>query len=358
MDCISVDVISNAWRFSRGDGSIVAPLIRLLPRGIVGGYLNRSERSWRFRNGVLEFLDIDDVVTTQYCDVRYDSAGVVQMTGPYRFNSNIHHVLDRVPMPSALDFGQSSRQSQAEFVRKPSPESSSGRRNLVVIRANELSLHPSWDRNIDESDRNWDLCVSWYGHEPAKDPGTCEYLTIQPEDRKFGAIHALFQPESPLWDYDQIWLPDDDLRTNWRDINRLFSICRRHQFDLSQPCLEPESFASHKATLLDSDYSLRYTNFVEVMCPLFSRNALRLCLPTFNGSISGWGLDLIWPCLLGRVHTRMAIIDDVAVAHTRPGGQNYDVSKAAEEMEKIMALYGSGIPLTTVGGLRKDATFL
>ncbi len=358
MDCMSDDVISNAWRFSRDDGSIVAPLIRFLPCGIVGGYTHRSERSWRFRNGFLEFLDIDDVVTTQFSDIQYDFAGVVRMTGPYRFNSNIQHVLDRVPMPTALDFGQSSRQSQAEFVRKLTRESRSGRRNLVVIRANEFSLHPSWDRNIDESDRNWDLCVSWYGHEPVKDPGTCEYLTIQPEDRKFGAIHALFQPESPLWDYDQIWLPDDDIRTNWRDINRLFSICRRHRFELSQPCLEPGSFVNHKVTAMDDEYSLRYTNFVEVMCPLFSRDALRLCLPTFNGSISGFGLDHIWPCLLGRVHTRMAIIDDVAVAHTRPLGQNYDVSKAVAEAEKIQTLYGSGTPFTTVGGLLKDATLL
>ncbi|HSC65029.1 MAG TPA: DUF707 domain-containing protein [Caldimonas sp.] len=66
---------------------------------------------------------------------------------------------------------------------------------------------------------------------------------------------------------------------------------------------------------------LRFTGFVEVMAPLFSREALRSCAPTLDESRSGWGLGWVLPTLCERAGLgRIAIIDATPVRHTRPVG--------------------------------------
>lgn len=341
-----------AWRYLRGDGSVIAPLIRCLPSLVVGGYISEMERSWDLRDGTLVFMNLDGVATVVFDQATNKEERPVRLVGHLAANPDASRVLESIDMPSGLNFGQISQQTQAVLLRQP-PASQPRRRNLVVLRANEQSIHRSWEQNLDERDRNWDLCISWYGQGSPDDVADCEFLSIQREDRKFGAIHALFQPESPLWAYDQIWLPDDDLQIARRDINRLFMTCQRHGLHLAQPSLVPTSFVNHKMTAQQPDYALRYTNFVEVMCPLFSNMALRLCLPSFNASMSGFGLDHIWPRLLGMVHSHMAIIDDVAVAHTRPMGNSYDMASAINEDRNLRRLYGEGVPISTVGGLHK-----
>jgi hypothetical protein len=136
-------------------------------------------------------------------------------------------------------------------------------------------------------------------------------------------------------------MPDDDLMTGWRDINRLFEICYRHSLMLAQPSLGANSFISHALTRQDERYWLRFSKFVEIMCPLFSREALRICIETFKGMNSGWGLDHMWLRLLGDIASRIAIIDEVAVLHGRPIGQNYNRAEALEEAKRLLQLYGA-----------------
>ncbi|KAK3241370.1 hypothetical protein CYMTET_48860 [Cymbomonas tetramitiformis] len=76
-------------------------------------------------------------------------------------------------------------------------------------------------------------------------------------------------------------------------------------------------------------HKLRYTQFVEVQMPVFSRYALEKCMKTFQETTSTWGLDLIWPKLLGYPTDKIAIIDAVQAyhpsnAHTVPGGTSQD----------------------------------
>jgi hypothetical protein len=63
---------------------------------------------------------------------------------------------------------------------------------------------------------------------------------------------------------------------------------------------------------------LRYTNFVEIMAPLMSMQALRHLMPTLdNDDIkSAWGLDFVWPYLLN--NRDVAVIDKTPMTHTRP----------------------------------------
>jgi O-methyltransferase/8-demethyl-8-(2,3-dimethoxy-alpha-L-rhamnosyl)tetracenomycin-C 4'-O-methyltransferase len=53
------------------------------------------------------------------------------------------------------------------------------------------------------------------------------------------------------------------------------------------------------------------------MMPCFSQEAFQKCVDTFAKSVSGWGIDLVWPKLLGLPSDKIAIIDTVTVKHTK-----------------------------------------
>jgi len=65
---------------------------------------------------------------------------------------------------------------------------------------------------------------------------------------------------------------------------------------------------------------LRFVNFVEMMCPVFSASMLSRALPLFSVKLET-GIDLLWCRLLDEAHYKFAVIDAVSVRHTRPVGQ-------------------------------------
>ncbi len=124
--------------------------------------------------------------------------------------------------------------------------------------------------------------------------------------------------------YDYFWFPDDDIAANAADINRLIDLGRRHGLALFQPALDDQSYYSHLITLRHPSFAVRFTNFIEIMVPVLSRDLLKLALPTIAEMRSGFGLDFVWPEMAARMgppgQPRVAIIDSVTVRHTRPVG--------------------------------------
>jgi hypothetical protein len=59
---------------------------------------------------------------------------------------------------------------------------------------------------------------------------------------------------------------------------------------------------------------------VEVMAPLFSRDALKTCLVSFNENKSSWGLDCVWSKLLNYPVNKLAVIDAITMKHIHPVG--------------------------------------
>jgi hypothetical protein len=118
---------------------------------------------------------------------------------------------------------------------------------------------------------------------------------------------------------------------------------------LAQPALMPDSFYLWPVTVKHFKYNLRYTKFVETMVPIFSPEALRICLSTFNKNISGWGLDFIWPKLLGYPKKKIAVLDITPVRHTRRHGggdlyknikSHYKINVYANNELAILDKYG------------------
>jgi hypothetical protein len=194
------------------------------------------------------------------------------------------------------------------------------RRNLVVVRAGDESLHPRWLEGNGE--RNWDCIVSYFGDDPNLFR-VDDVIRIDGGGPKWQGLHDVFvkSPEL-LQNYEYVLLPDDDLLMCKDDINRLFEICETHKFEVCHPTLTWDSYYSHFITLHNTGTRIRYTNFIELMAPCLSRRLLIETLSLFANTVSGWGLEGVWAKLAGP--TRTALIDEVAICHTRPmGGPNY-----------------------------------
>lgn len=349
----------NAWRMSRTDGMISAPVIRFRDRGVVGGFLSKWERCWELRGTSLLLQDISGVTTTRFEILAQDEFGVKEMRGPSRIWPSIEHVLTRIEMPSIDDIpgSQSSRLDAIQTIRFSGEKK---RPNLVIIRAGKKSLHHQWPTYIDKEDRNWDLAVSWYDKELPDTVNESEFFFHQQEGRKFSAVADLMAKHPELLSYENFWIPDDDLEVTWRDINRLFNIFRRMRLQLAQPALTPNShsFVNHQVTAQDPNFLLRFCDFVELMCPMFSSDLFKLCLPAFRGTTLAFCLDHIWGGLEGRIPGNIAIIDDVAVAHTRPMGANYNPVEAMDEGNRLATLYCIEGSYKVTGGIRRDQSTL
>jgi len=205
----------------------------------------------------------------------------------------------------------------------------SSRRNLVLLRAGDTSIHPGW-LNAPGSERNWDLIVNYFGDDPDIFRGG-DWLRIDSKGPKMPGLYEFIRSHEQLVrQYDYVWLPDDDLRCTCQDINRFFDVCREQRLKLAQPSLTHDSYFVHAITLNSPLFRLRFTTFVEAMAPCFSSDTLWRLLPVMNENLSSWGVDFVWAAMLAGDPSAIAIIDEVQVRHTRPvgGGALYDVVRA------------------------------
>ena len=238
------------------------------------------------------------------------------------------------------------------------------RRNLVIVRAGDSSLHPEWLQGA--ARRSWDLLVSYFGDDPDKFRQQ-DVVRLDAKGAKWPALHRLLTERAELLrDYDYVWLPDDDISCRARDIDGLFAAMRQHDLLLGQPGLSGRSHFSFSITLRNPLTRLRWTNFVETMVPCFHRDLLTKCLPLLGQSVTGWGLDWVWPKEAGLAARCVAIIDEVSVTHTRPiGGPSYrfmpEGLTPSDELAHALRTHGIEDRVTrihevlTVGGFRMAA---
>ena len=188
------------------------------------------------------------------------------------------------------------------------------RRNLIVVRAGDDSLHRRWMN--DSSARKFDLLVSYYGSLPGRYQNRADHYH-EMQGPRWPAHYWLWQNRREVFDrYDRVAFVCDDVDAGTASWNRMFDLCEWFDLDLAQPAID--GHVNLPITQPVDGCLLRYTNFVEVMCPVLSRRALALCGDTFRHSVSGWGLEFVWADLLPYPAFRIAIVDHVRVSHTRP----------------------------------------
>jgi hypothetical protein len=215
-------------------------------------------------------------------------------------------------------------------------------RNLIVVRAGDSSLHPQWIRS---GPCDFDLLISYYGKSPGRYADDAQMYEVR-SGPKWPCISALLNENAEFIErYEAVWFPDDDLATDTTLLNRMFAFFHAYQLSLAQPALTADSYCTWRTLRRDPKSHLRFNQFVEIMAPLFSREALRVCAPSFAESPSGWGLDWLWPRLCREAGIgRLAVIDATPVCHTRPcGGELYRNNPALDpraDAQRVLRKYG------------------
>ncbi len=187
------------------------------------------------------------------------------------------------------------------------------KRNCVISAVGKNSLHRSW---IDE-ESDFDLHLITYEdcyNQACKD---ADFVSFGKGYKPRLVYNYLMSNPEYLEHYGYFFIPDDDIRMDAANISKLFRIMEREHLSIAQPALS-DSYYTFEHTIKKRGSLLRYTNFVEMMVPCFSREALKKVLFTFNENVSDWGIDYHWSHLTGFTGKEMAVIDDIHTVHTRP----------------------------------------
>lgn len=196
--------------------------------------------------------------------------------------------------------------------------------------------------------RNFDLAVRFYAP-----PGRNEDLLNEADYVMTGGLskfHAAFHfiHSCGLQNaYDGILFLDGDLEFDPDQLSQFLSFVDAAGLDIAQPCVTRDSYCYWKMAYHQPAFVFRKTSFVEVMAPYLSRRALPACLPTFTQSISTYGLDLVWPSLVGT--GAIGVVDAFQIRHRdrvdHESGNFYTYLKSIgvdldEEERLILAHYG------------------
>lgn len=203
--------------------------------------------------------------------------------------------------------------------------------NCVISAVGKNSLHRMWL----EGECDFDLHLIVYDDSLELYHGDTPYI-CHIKGYKLKVIYQYLESHSELKEqYEYFFFPDDDIEMNAATINSIFKAMQNYKLKIAQPALYL-SYYTWEHTLKDRYCKLRYTNFIEMMVPCFSREALKKVLFTFNENETGWGTEAHWPLLIDASSQDMAIIDEVSVKHTRPiqSGQQIHQRELAAYLEK------------------------
>jgi hypothetical protein len=186
------------------------------------------------------------------------------------------------------------------------------RKNLILATVGDESMHPTWAAGGEPS---FDLGLIYFGDQPGRYVAEADYY-FERKGIKYSLLHEAALSLGPaLGHYEYVWLPDDDIAADTARVNRLFELAAEFQLAVCQPAIG-QGDVSFRSLRANPQYLLRYSRFVEIMCPMFSREALKRVLPTFKLNVTGWGLDWLWASMFGP--EELAVIDATPVHHTRP----------------------------------------
>ena len=192
------------------------------------------------------------------------------------------------------------------------------KKNLLIGCVGPTSLHQKWIAG----DCNFDLMLVHYGDDDRyKDDGEYDIFDQIPNG------------------YEYVFIPDDDLHMTSIQIDRLFELAKEYKLKICQPSLV--GYYSIPLNLNHPGSLLRYTDYVEIICPCFDIETFEKCRNTFTHNKSCWGIDLLWGVVLGHPQDAIAVVDDVIAIHTRPcfWGDNYsnnNVHNPYNDVKKII----------------------
>lgn len=201
-------------------------------------------------------------------------------------------------------------------------------KNLVIISASDNSNFPSYTIKRGNS---FEVAIVYYGDNPDNPPydkSAYDYF-IPIKGFKYQNIHKsidLFKSKYNLdiiQNYDYIWLPDDDIQSDSKTIKQIFQFAYDNELYITQPSVRRNGYWSHDSETYNTAQRYEYDfkpSEVEIMMPIFSKEAFIKFSPLFKKAVTGWGLDSTWSHLSAREKKKIGVIHKYSVEHLRPVG--------------------------------------
>lgn len=206
-------------------------------------------------------------------------------------------------------------------------------RNLVFTSAGDRASLDRWLVGR----RNFDLFVCYYGDETDRYRDVADRWWARKGSR-FVNFHHLWRSEPGLLaPYDAVMVLDDDILIDGDSLSRLFDLREQHHLTVLQPSFSESSKLSHPITARREGYAMRFTEFVEMNCPLFRRTSLESFLAEYDPEVIGYGIDYWYMNVLYREPDfRCAIVDDVPCVnpHEQTKGGVREIDRLQSEDER------------------------
>ncbi|KAK7379507.1 hypothetical protein VNO80_04969 [Phaseolus coccineus] len=159
------------------------------------------------------------------------------------------------------------------------------------------------------------------------------------------AIHVSVHKQTKWWyakrflhpdivaPYDYIFIWDEDLGVEHFDAEEYLKLVRKHGLEISQPGLEPNKGLTWQMTKRRGDREVHKVTvekpgwcsdphlppcaaFVEIMAPVFSRDAWRCVWHMIqNDLVHGWGLDFALRRCVEPAHEKIGVVDSQWIVH-------------------------------------------
>lgn len=210
--------------------------------------------------------------------------------------------------------------------------------NLVFTSAGDRSNLCRWL----EGRRDFDLWIVYYGDEAAKFQDLCNFH-VSRKGAKFPNLHFCYQRWPELFArYEAVLVMDDDIVIDATGITRLFEIRREQDLWALQPAFRLSGKVSWGITAVHPTAKLRYTNFIEMACPLIRRDKLDAFMAVYDPELVGYGADWWFLHTLGaQLAHRVAVVDEVTCINpydrSKGGVREIDTLQSHEKRKEVWA---------------------
>jgi len=202
-------------------------------------------------------------------------------------------------------------------------------RNLVFSSVGSRNNVRSWLSA--PAEKEFDLAIYYFGDED--DPGLTADFFVRRKDLKFANFYH-FINAGGLQGYDAVWVVDDDIILDTKSINQMFRVFSDYRLLMAQPSFDRQCRRPWGITFTDPDFILRYTNFVENGVVVLATGIIDQIKNTFRDAGTGFGVDFIWPSILGFPRDRIAVIDSVSCTH--PNGQHSSLNEVVPRSQHLI----------------------
>lgn len=160
---------------------------------------------------------------------------------------------------------------------------------LVYTSAGHAANVKQW---CSSTNRNYDIWITNYTDTRSLNKEYSDYYNER-QGSKFQNLKAIFEEHRELLsNYKAIMAADDDIVISPDSLSALLKVLTDKDIWILQPAFSRFGKISHNITKRKLTSSLRYTNFVEVTCPIFRTDKLFDFLSVYNTELSTcYGID-------------------------------------------------------------------